>query len=255
MVLVTYGTVLILASLMIYYNNAFNMLQNTSLATQVPQKPKKRLNLTPALKLPKKTKAVTVSEMYTSFVEALLKEDDTLYKKKVQSRRYVVYRMETQYDHRSGKRTHEAPIPVITYEWFKDAIKTFFFESRKFICDGGVLYLGPKMGCIAGRRIENNFMKMKIKSKIDWKKTMSGPVDPETGRRKAIYRPVEETYCRVGWEKAKELKNSPIAEFIPTRSNTENTKDPDKIGFANMFSANLITNPAIQLVYRFYEIQ
>lgn len=244
-----------LESLMIYYNNAFNMSQNTYLAIQAVQKPKKKLNLIPALKLPKKTKAITVSEMYTSFVDALLKEDETLYKKKLPNRKFVVYRVEPQYDHRSGVKTHNAPVPVMTYEWFRDTIKVFFSESRKFICDGGVLYLGPKMGCVAGRRIENNFMKMKIKSKIDWKKTMSGPVDPETGRRKAVYRPVEETYCRVGWEKAKELKNSPIAEFIPTRSNAENTKDPDKIGFANMFSANLITNPAIQLVYRFYEIQ
>jgi hypothetical protein len=216
----------------------------------------KKSNLVPALKLPKTTKAITIREMYKSLAETLLENNPEWYaKRRKQDKFYYIYKFEEQFDHRSGKRTHNAPVLVISYPQFREMVKVFYTEARTLICDGNVLVMGPKMGKIAGRRIENNMSKLKLKSKIDWKRTMSGPIDEETGRHKAVYKPLDETYCRIGWEKSDELKNGNITEFMPSRSNTEASLDPDRMGFANQFSNNLMNNPSVQLLYRFYKIK
>lgn len=185
-------------------------------------------------------------EVYKSFCENLLSEHPEYWPVRVGKNKYAQIMKE-------GKDSFGKPMPeeVINYRRFRKAVEEYFLKARDMICEGKVLVLGPRMGKIAAARVERGQVRMKYR--IDWAKTMKNEIDPVTGRRKAVYKEVlDENYCRIMWEKSDSLKNSGLAQFKPCSSNM---MDPSKIGFTNQFSANLVSNPNVQLVYRQHSIK
>lgn len=205
-------------------------------------------NLEINLNLPKSTKSITVLEIYNSYAKALLDQNPEYWSKPTRKCKYAFI-----YHKRKVGKT-ETVYEVISYARFRLTVETLFLKSRDLICDGHVLNLGGNLGKIAGHLIENNLKTQATKRRIDWPATMKNPVNPVTGRRNAVYKPVQDTYCRIGWEKNMMIKNSNVMEFKPTTSNT-GMNDPNHMGFANQFSANLLDNPNIQLLYRYFAIK
>jgi hypothetical protein len=196
------------------------------------------------LSIPKDTKAFTVLHMYNSYAKALLEQNPTYWSKRNNITTYaIIYCM-----------VGDKPIELISYKLFRKAIEVYFTKAREAICDGHVVNLGSCMGRIAANRIENNLKMQATKRRIDWLKTMKNPINENTGRRNAVYKEVQETYCRIGWEKVVTLRNANVMEFKPTTSNT-GMNDPDHMGFANQFAMNLLANPNIQLTYRYFPIK
>lgn len=197
------------------------------------------------LNIPKNTKSITVLEIYNSYAKALLDQHPEYWAHSIRKCKYAfIY-------HKRTINKVETVYEVISYARFRKTIEVMFLKARDLICDGHVLNLGGSMGKIAGHLIENNLKTQATKKRIDWPKTMSNEVNPVTGRRNAVYKPVQDTYCRIGWEKNLGVKNINVMEFRPTTSNT-GMKDPNHMGFANQFSANLLDNPNIQLLYRYF---
>ena len=222
------------------------------------------------LKLPSNTKSITLKEVYVAFAQGLLEANpefiSTVYgmnKKGKRTRHSVphmfIYKLvpKKRAVTLEGERVIDVMkerVDIIDYYQFREIIITLLTEARNAVCDGHVFHFGNKLGKIAGHRVELNLSMLKAKRKIDWPKTMQNEIDPNTGRRRAVYKELnEDTYCRIAWEKSHNLRNANVVTFRPSASNT-GQNDPEHLGFVNQFSLNLKHNPNIQFLYRYFPL-
>lgn len=143
-----------------------------------------------------------------------------------------------------GKIPRQDYEEVMSFTRWLLIIRTYYLVARKEVIKGRKIRFGHNIGGIRARRISRNF---KNKT-VNWNETNKQPytINPETGKKKferMIYY-TSDTYCRIAWEKSKNLLNKTYYKFVPSRGSKA------RGGFRQEFVESIKSDPLLQTKYK-----
>lgn len=156
---------------------------------------------------------------------------------------YYIYRKYTDGD---GKRV---VIEVFSWPKFRHIIETYYDKAKDAIIAGEAVDMKMRIGKICARRVQRSHNKRVI----NYAKTMKQPkiYSEKMGREvraKVIYYTADD-WCRIAWNKTKQLTNESVYEFFPT----SNTKSGNC--FCQQFSRVLTANKLLKYKYPYYPLR
>jgi hypothetical protein len=188
------------------------------------------------------------SDIYEKWVDKFLQENPDCWsgssRQKKRKREFIYRSQDIKIRKKKLNQGKEVVTEMSFSRWLK-IIEVYYLLARKDIINGRKVSLGHRLGRIRARTVSRNFKN----KQINWVETKKQPLIPDPNipgklKRERIIYHTSETYCRIAWEKLRNIPNESVYKFIPSGEGA------NKGGFKKEFKTALKENPLLKTQYK-----